>query len=220
VEITDRQKAAGWVGLAAVVCLGYGLYAWSVVGDLRGRYGDDDRILIQQGHAAAGFLVGLVVTGWAVSILRGGPLPQWRPRDWSGWPRAVALAVLVGFLAFGYDGSRALSDAYQAVEGRGVHGILTVSDCTAMEEGFECEGTFRADDGSFEVERVSVYADERPDGSLDGWVSGPRPLGMTDGTAGAWHNVVLQLSILALLWLTVAGFLVAAVWPRRAAPAG
>jgi hypothetical protein len=128
--------------------------------------------------------------------------------------------VLVGLLAFGYDGSRALSDAYRAVEGRGVHGTLTVDDCTALEYGFECEGTFRADGGSFEVERVSAYPDERPEGTLDGWVSGPRPLGMTDGTAGAWHNVALQLSILALLWLTVAGFLTAAVWPSRAGPAG
>jgi hypothetical protein len=219
VQITDRLKAAGWVGLAALVCLGYGGYAWSVVGDLRGRYGDDDRILIQQGHAAAGFLVGLVVAGWAVSILRGGPLPAWRPRDWSGWTRAAALAVLVGFLAFGYDGARALADAYRASEGRGVHGTLTVSDCTALEHGFECEGTFRADDGSFEVERVSASADERPDGTLDGWVSGPRPLRLFDGTAGAWHNVVLQMGILAVLWLTGAGFLTAAVWPRRAGPA-
>ncbi len=208
-------KAAGWVGLAALVCLGYGAYAFHTVQELKGRYGDDDRILVQQGHAAAGILVGVVVAGWAVSILRGGPLPAWRPRDWSGWTRGVGLAVLVGLLAFAYDGSRALSDAYRASEGRGVPGSLTVEDCTALEHGFECEGTFRAADGSFEVERVSTYQDARPTGAVDGWVSGPRPLGMTDGTAGAWHNVALQLGILALLWLTVAGFLTAATLSRR-----
>ncbi|MEV4514525.1 hypothetical protein AB0K00_36885 [Dactylosporangium sp. NPDC049525] len=211
-------KAAGWVGLAAVACLGYGVYAFVTAQELKGRYGDDDRILIQQGHAAAGILVGVVVAGWALSILRGGPPPAWRPRDWSGWTRGVALAVLVGLLAFAYDGSRALSDAYRASEGRGVHGTLTVSDCTAMEYGFECEGTFRADDGSFEVERVSAYQDTRPAGPVDGWVSGPRPLGMSDGTAGAWHNVALQLGVLAVLWLAVAGFLAAAVLPSRAGP--
>ncbi|GAB3859873.1 hypothetical protein ACFPIJ_28340 [Dactylosporangium cerinum] len=218
--ITARVKAAAWVGLAAVLCLGYGGYACTVVQELKGRYGDDDRILIQQGHAAAGILVGVVVAGWAAGILRGGALPAWRPRDWSGWTRAVALAVLVGLLAFAYDGARSLSDAYRSSEGRGVRGTLTVEDCTALEHGFDCEGTFRAADGSFEVERVSIYQDARPAGAVDGWVSGPRPLAMSDGTAGAWHNVVLQLGILALLWLTVAGFLTAAVWPSRAGPVG
>ncbi|WP_327008970.1 hypothetical protein OHA72_17950 [Dactylosporangium sp. NBC_01737] len=217
-EITVRQKAAGWVGLAAVVCLGYGGYAFIVVQELKGRYGDDDRILVQQGHAAAGFLVGVVAAGWGVNVLRGGPLPAWRSRDWSGWTRGTALALLVGALAFAYDGSRALEDFYQAVEGRGVHGSLTVTECTPLEHGFECQGTFRAGDGSFEVERVSAGAEERPDGPIDGWVSGPRPLGMTDGTDGAWHNVALQLGVLAVFWLALAGFLTAAVWPRRGGP--
>jgi hypothetical protein len=214
VQFSGRRNAAAWVGLAAVVCLGYGGYAFTVVQEIKGRYGDDDRILIQQGHAAAGILVGVVVAGWALHILRGGPAPAWRPRDWSGWTRGVALAVLVGLLAFAYDGARGLSDAYRATEGRGVHGTLTVEDCTATEYGFECEGTFRAADGSFEVERVSTYQDERPTGTVDGWVSGRRPLAMSDGTAGAWHDVVLQLCVLALLWLTVAGFLTAATLAR------
>jgi hypothetical protein len=218
--ISVSVKAAGWIGLAALLCLGYGGYAFLKVQDLKGRYGDDDRILIQQGHAAAGILVGVVVAGWALNVLRGGPMPAWRPRDWSGWTKGVALAVLVGAAAFAYDGARTMADAYQAVEGRGVHGVVTVADCKALEHGFECEGTFRADDGSFEVERVSAYADERPRGTLDGWVSGPRPLGMTDGTDGAWHNVVLQLGILAVFWLAVAGFLAAAVLLRPAGPAG
>lgn len=207
-----------WVGLAAAVCLGYGGYAYLVTQQLQGRYGDDDRILIQQGHAAAGVLVGAVAAGWALSLLRGGPLPQWRPWHWTGWMRAVALALLVGLLAFAYDGSRALADAYRSSEGRGVHGLLTVTGCSAMEDGYDCEGTFRADDGSFEVERVSVYQDDRPEAPIDGWVSGPRPLGMTDGTAGAWHDVALQLGVLAFFWLVIAGALAVAVVLRRPPP--
>lgn len=214
-------RTAGWIGLAAVVCLGYGGYAFHTAQELKGRYGDDDRILIQQGHAAAGILVGVVLAGWAVSVLRGGPPPAWRPRDWSPWTRWVVLAVLAGLLAFAYDGARGAADAYRAVEGRGVHGTLTVDACTALEDGFECQGTFRAADGSFEVGRVSADPDERPDGTLDGWVSGPRPLSMTDGTAGAWHAALVPLGVLALLWLVVAGFLAASVLPRssRAGPA-
>lgn len=46
--------AAGRVGLAAVACLAYGVSAFSTVQELKGRYGHDDRILVQQGHAAAG----------------------------------------------------------------------------------------------------------------------------------------------------------------------
>ncbi|MEV4132234.1 hypothetical protein AB0J72_08725 [Dactylosporangium sp. NPDC049742] len=209
-----RTRAAAWIGLAAAVCLVYGGYAVTLVQELKGRYGDDDRILIRQGHAAAGVLVGVVVAGWALNVLRGGPMPAWRPRDWSGWTRGVALAVLVGMLAFAYDGARTLQDAYLAVEGRGVHGLLTVDECEAMEHGFECMGTFRADDGSFEAPRVSVHRDTRAE-TVDGWVSGPRPLAMTDGTAGAWHDVVLQLGILAVVWLTVAGFLTTATVSRR-----
>ncbi|MFF5227014.1 hypothetical protein [Dactylosporangium sp. NPDC000521] len=211
---TARIRAAAWIGLAAAVCLAYGGYAFTLVQELKGRYGDDDRILVRQGHAAAGILVGLVVAGWALNVLRGGPMPAWRPRDWSGWTRGVAVAVLAGLLAFAYDGSRAMSDAYRASEGRGVHGTMTVQDCEALEYGFECTGTFRADDGSFEVPRVSVQRDTRA-ATVDGWVSGPRPLAMTDGTAGAWHDVALQLGILAALWLTVAGLLAASAAGRR-----
>jgi hypothetical protein len=224
VVLSAGQRAAAWAGGAAVACLGYGGYALSVVAGLKARYGDDDRILIQQLHAVAGLGLGIVVAGWAVRLLRGGqrpagPLHRGRPGDWSGWMLVVGFAALVALLAFGYDGARYGADAYRAADGRGVHGTLAVQHCSAQEYGFTCEGTFRADDGSFQVQRVSAYADDRPAATLDGWVSGPRPLAMFDGTAGAWHDTLIPLGVLAALWLALFAFL-ALVAARKAKPVG
>jgi hypothetical protein len=212
VVLSPAQKAAAWAAFVAVSCLAYGGYAVSVVLDLHSRYGADDRILIQIGHAVAGCGLGVVIAAWAVHLLRGGQQPTeqiWRarPGEWSGWMLTVGFAFLVAFLALGYEGARSAADIYRASDGRGVHGTLTVQSCTAQEHGFKCEGTFRADDGSFEVERVTAYPDHRPEEALDGWVSGPRPLGMFDGTPGAWRDSLVPLGVFAVMWLTLLGFL-------------
>jgi hypothetical protein len=210
--------------VCGVACLVYGGYSASKVVELRQRYGDDDRILIQWLHAVSGLVLGLVVVGWAAGVLRGGQPPtgtfyRARPGEWSGWMVAVGVALLGVLLAFGYDGARGAADQYRASGGRGVHGALSVTACRALEDGYECEGTFRADDGSFEVERVSAWPAERPRGTLGGWVSGPRPLGMFDGSASGWRQGLIPLGVLAAGFLTVAG-LVGTVVTRRIRRAG
>ncbi|MET7392687.1 hypothetical protein ABZS66_04230 [Dactylosporangium sp. NPDC005572] len=196
-----RWKVAAGVGGAAVVLLAVGVYAGSKVGELRERYGDDDRILIQEYHAVAWTGLGLLVAGWAVQLLRGGRLPSeefWRLRaaDWSGWMLGVGFAFLLAVGgAGGYDVGRAAADAQNAT----VHGTLVVEHCAALEHGFECEGTFRADDGAFEVARLSGYSDTEAS-TLEGFVSGPRPLALHDGRDSGLVPVV----VLTVFWVAAA----------------
>jgi len=221
-----RRRTALGIGAAALVCAGYAVYALSKVVTLRHRYGDDDRILIQALHAVAGLVLAAAFAGWAVSVLRGGRIPSERfflarPADWSGWMLAVGVAFLGLLLAFAYDGGRTAADHYRAAPGRGVHGTLAVSSCEAQEYGFACIGTFRADDGSFTVERVGAWPAADPGRELSGWVSGPRPLAMFDGAPDGWRDDLVPLYVLGALWLVVAGFLGVVVARKlRIRPAG
>ncbi|MGI5236969.1 hypothetical protein [Dactylosporangium sp. CA-139066] len=201
--MSDRRRTAAGIGAAALACAGYALYALIKSQNLRQRYGNDDRILIQVLYAVAGLALAVVLAGWAVSALRHG-----RPPLRSGWAIAAVATLLAALVAFAYDGGRLAADHYRAAPGRGgVHGTLAVDSCTAQEYGFECTGTFRADDESFTVERVSAWPDTDPGSTMDGWVSGPRPLAMFDGAPGGWRDDLVPLYVLGGLWLALAGFL-------------
>ena len=216
------MRQATWIGGAAAVALTYAGYCAFLTSKLRRLYGDDDRILIQLSHAVAGLVLAVALIGWALAVRAGSrtaelkDIVKARPAAWSGWMVAVLAAVVAGLLTFFYDAGRAATDARNAVAGRGVHGVLTVTGCAAQEYGFTCEGTFRADDGSFTVERVTAWPETDPGKTLEGWVSGPRPLAMFDGTDGPWRNALLQIGVLAAFWLPLAGYLVVVIGRKAA----
>lgn len=144
---------------------------------------------------------------------------------WVVWAGALlAIAWLAG--SGGVDAARAATT--------GPHGALTVRQCTKDDadddpefwsEGWDCDGSFRSDDGRVAIARVKVFthARHRPGPQVPGRVSGPAAGWLTGDGDYSW---LLALAIAVVLPVVAGKSLGAGIsaleppagWPRPPKP--
>ncbi|MEU5212612.1 hypothetical protein [Streptomyces sp. NPDC020742] len=139
-------------------------------------------------------------------------------RRWIGW--SVLVVALLGSAWFATEGLTAAGLT-------GIHGTFTVKECTE-EAGtrknphtneFDCEGTFRPDDGSTVDDGVSLYAfstdydagtklpAQHVDGGMVGAMTSGYLLANEDGISGSFLKAFLcLLCIPVLLFCRLTGF--------------